>query len=130
MFLSRRHEFEVPSNVRVSEPCRQREAAMPSHDMQSGTCSPSLSNRFLGFIFLGIKSKERKVKLDYCILLPYRYNFNVRQKCSSALLWGVVHNQSKLVDKMLCKYQADTNTTGDESRTPIFHAIRAESVTE
>lgn len=63
------------------------------------------------------------------ILLPYLYNFNVRQQRSSALLWGVVHNQSKLVEKMLCEYQADTNTTDDESRTPIFHAIRAKNVT-
>ena len=63
------------------------------------------------------------------LFLPYLYNFNVRHQRSSALLWGVVHNQSKLVEKMLCEYQADTNTTDDESRTPIFHAIRAENMT-
>ncbi|KAJ5569266.1 hypothetical protein N7450_011752 [Penicillium hetheringtonii] len=62
------------------------------------------------------------------LFLPYLYNFNVRYQRSSALLWGVVHNQPSLVDTM-CQYQADTNTTDEKSRTPIFHAIRAENVT-
>ncbi|KAJ5240391.1 uncharacterized protein N7469_001982 [Penicillium citrinum] len=62
------------------------------------------------------------------LFLPYLYNFNVRYQRSSALLWGVVHNQPSLVDTM-CQYQADTNTTDEKSRTPIFHAIHAENVT-
>jgi len=60
------------------------------------------------------------------LILPYLYKFNVRQQRSSALLWGVVHNQPGLVDKM-CSYRADMNTTDDKSRTPVFHAIRAEN---
>ncbi|OQD78788.1 hypothetical protein PENANT_c080G03708 [Penicillium antarcticum] len=63
------------------------------------------------------------------LFLPYLCNFNVRRQRSSALLWGVVRGDPKFVGKMLGNYQADANTTDEKSRTPIFHAIRAENET-
>lgn len=63
------------------------------------------------------------------LFLPRLYKFNVRQQCSSALFWGVARGHTELVDRLMFIYQADTNITDARSRTPIFHAIRAENVT-
>ena len=59
------------------------------------------------------------------LFLPYLYKFNVRQQCSSALLWGVQKGKASFVERMLRNHRADVNTTDRKFRTPVFHAIRA-----
>ena len=61
------------------------------------------------------------------VLLPHLYRFNVRQQRSSALFRGALQRNSEFVGKMLGHYQADANTTDDQSRTPVFYAIDADS---
>ncbi|KAJ5483157.1 hypothetical protein N7530_002403 [Penicillium desertorum] len=63
------------------------------------------------------------------LFLPFLCKFNVHKQRSSALLWSVIRCESGFVGKMLHNYQADANTTDNKSRTPIFHAIRAENET-
>jgi ankyrin repeat protein len=61
------------------------------------------------------------------VLLPHLYRFNIRQQRSSALFWGALQRNSEFVGKMLGQYQANANTTDDQSRTPVFYAIDAEN---
>ncbi|CAI7640376.1 unnamed protein product [Penicillium manginii] len=62
------------------------------------------------------------------LFLPLLYTFNVRCQNSSALIWAIQHNQSKLARTLLEDYQANPNTRDDRFRTPIFYipGIRTE----
>ncbi|CAI7644965.1 unnamed protein product, partial [Penicillium pancosmium] len=61
-------------------------------------------------------------KRSSLLFLPLLYAFNVRCQNSSALIWAIQHNQSKLAKTLLEEYQANPNTTDDRFRTPLFHA--------
>ncbi|KAJ5413680.1 hypothetical protein N7509_000307 [Penicillium cosmopolitanum] len=67
-------------------------------------------------------------KRSSLLFLPLLYAFNVRCQNSSALIWAIQHNQSKLAKTLLEEYQANPNTTDDRFRTPLFYVpgIRTE----
>ncbi|KAJ5749421.1 hypothetical protein N7533_006449 [Penicillium manginii] len=67
-------------------------------------------------------------KRSSLLFLPLLYTFNVRCQNSSALIWAIQHNQSKLAKTLLEKYQANPNTIDGRLRTPLFyiHGIRTE----
>lgn len=67
-------------------------------------------------------------KRSSLLFLPLLYAFNVRCQDSSALIWAIQHNQSKLAKTLLEEYRANPNTTDDRFRTPLFYirGIRTE----
>jgi ankyrin repeat protein len=73
-------------------------------------------------------SMARLNRRSSLLFLPLLYTFNVRCQNSSALIWAIQHNQSKLAKTLLEEYRANPNTMDGRLRTPLFYipGIRTE----